>query len=120
MADHPEIPKGRDRMIGKVCVVIGAGSVLPGWGNGKAAAVLYAVEGAKVLVVDSRSEAAEETAAIICASGGTAEAAIADATSEADIARIVKTCRAKFGRIDVLHNNVGGSGTGRSLDVASF
>ncbi len=116
MTDISDIPKGRGRMDGKVVLVIGAGSVLPGWGNGKAAAVLYAVEGAKVLVVDHRREAAEETVAIIRKAGGIADAEAADATSEADVARIVKTCREKFGRIDVLHNNVGGSGTGRSLD----
>ncbi len=116
MTDITDIPKGRGRMEGKVVLVIGAGSVLPGWGNGKAAAVLYAVEGAKVLVVDHRREAADETVGIIRKAKGTAESEAADATTEADVARIVKTCREKFGRIDVLHNNVGGSGTGRSLD----
>ena len=63
--DVTQVPKGRGRMAGKVVLVIGGGSVLPGWGNGKAAAVLYAVEGAKVLVADQKSEAAVETAAII-------------------------------------------------------
>jgi NAD(P)-dependent dehydrogenase (short-subunit alcohol dehydrogenase family) len=114
--DIGEIPEGRGRMSGKAVLAMGAGSILPGWGNGKAAAVLYAVEGAKVMIVDHRREAAEETVAIIRQAGGTAEAIAADGTSEADVARVVEACRTAFGRIDVLHNNVGGSGTGRSLD----
>ena len=113
--DISQIPKGRGRMAGKVVLVMGAGSVLPGWGNGKAAAVLYAVEGGKVLVVDAKGVAAEETAALIIANGGTASALTADATSEKDVARAIATCRDIYGRLDVLHNNVGGSGTGKSL-----
>ncbi len=116
MSDIGDIPEGRGRMAGKAVLAMGAGSILPGWGNGKAAAVLYAVEGAKVMIVDHRREAADETAAIIRQAGGTAEAISADATSEADVARVVEAARKAFGRIDVLHNNVGGSGTGRSLD----
>ena len=62
MAQHDlsSIPKGRGRLDGKVALVIGGGSILPGWGNGKAAAVLYAIEGARVLVVDNRAAAAQE------------------------------------------------------------
>lgn len=116
MVDLSDIPQGKGRMAGKTILVMGGGSVLPGWGNGKAAAVLYAVEGGKVLVVDSKREAAEETAGIITAAGGTAAALAADATSEADVAAAIAHCTATFGRLDVLHNNVGGSGTGRSLD----
>ena len=109
------IPKGRGRMDGKVVLVVGGGSILPGWGNGKAAAVLYAVEGAKVCVVDGRKEAAQETVDIIEKAGGTAFVATGDATDEKDVAKFVKACMKKWGRIDVLHNNVGGQGTGRSL-----
>ena len=116
MADISEIPKGRGRMKGKVVLVMGGGSVLPGWGNGKAAAVLYAVEGASVIVVDAKEEAAQETVRIISSAGGIATALAADATSEDDVARVVDACRDAYRRIDVLHNNVGGSGTGRSLD----
>ena len=117
MSVHDVIPKGRGRLEGKVALVMGGGSIEPGWGNGKAAAVLFAVEGAKVLVVDSRIEAAEETAGIIEKAGGTAIAASGDATSEKDVARIVETCMSKLGRIDVLHNNVGGQGAGRALNT---
>lgn len=113
MIDLADIPKGRGRMTGKSVLVMGGGSIMPGWGNGKAAAVLYAIEGARVVVCDARQEAADETVAIIAKAGGTATAVAADATSETDVARAVARCN---GRIDVLHNNVGGSGTGRSLD----
>ncbi len=121
MVELSEIPRGRGRMTGKVVLVIGGGSVLPGWGNGKAAAVLYAVEGAHVLVADVKQAAAEETAGIIAAAvdrsgGGSAAAVAGDATSETDVAMMVERCIQAFGRLDVLHNNVGGSGTGRSLD----
>jgi len=110
-----ELPQGRTRLAGKVALVVGGGSIGPGWGNGKAAAVLYALEGAKVLVVDLRREAAEDTVGIIAGAGGTAAAAVGDATDEAAVAGFVKSCTDTYGRIDVLHNNVGGQGTGRSL-----
>jgi NAD(P)-dependent dehydrogenase (short-subunit alcohol dehydrogenase family) len=115
MATREKLPEGRNRLIGKVALVIGGGSIGPGWGNGKAAAVLYALEGAKVLVADMRQEAADETVGIIRAAGGQALPAVADAADEESVAELVKTCMGNYGRIDVLHNNVGGQGTGRSL-----
>jgi NAD(P)-dependent dehydrogenase (short-subunit alcohol dehydrogenase family) len=96
-----------ERLKDKVAVVIGAGSSGPGWGNGKAAAVLYAREGAKVVAVDLKREAAEETAAIIASEGRTARAVAADAVDRADVERVVRVALEAFGRIDVLHNNVG-------------
>ena len=117
MSEHSDIPKGRGRMDGKVVLVMGGGSILPGWGNGKAAAVLYAVEGAKVVVVDARNEAAQETADVIEKAGGQAIGLAGDAASETDVARVVESCMTKHGRIDVLHNNVGGQGAGRALDT---
>jgi NAD(P)-dependent dehydrogenase (short-subunit alcohol dehydrogenase family) len=116
LADISDIPTGRGRLEGKVAIVVGGGSILPGWGNGKAAAVLYAVEGAKVLVVDNRREAADETVEIIKAAGGVASAAAASAVDERAVAQFVEQCVSTYGRVDVLHNNVGGQGTGRSLD----
>jgi NAD(P)-dependent dehydrogenase (short-subunit alcohol dehydrogenase family) len=110
-----ELPAGRNRLAGKVALVVGGGSIGPGWGNGKTAAVLYALEGAKVLVIDLRREAADETVDIISTAGGSASATAADATDEGAVAGFVKTCIDTYGRIDVLHNNVGGQGTGRSL-----
>jgi NAD(P)-dependent dehydrogenase (short-subunit alcohol dehydrogenase family) len=111
-------PAGRkDRFAGKVVLVAGAGSIGPGWGNGKAAAVLYAREGARVFAVDFRAEAAEETAAIIRGEGNIVMPHTADVIDEGAVARMVAACLGEFGRIDVLHNNVGGQGTGRSLDT---
>ena len=103
------------RVAGRVALVTGAGSIGPGWGNGKAAAVLYAREGATVLCVDRRLEAAGETRDIISGEGGTAIAHEADVTDEGDIAAMVRACVDAFGRIDILHNNVGGSGPGAAL-----
>ncbi|MGE3244900.1 MAG: SDR family NAD(P)-dependent oxidoreductase [Beijerinckiaceae bacterium] len=115
MSDPLENLPGRNRLAGKVALVAGGGSIGPGWGNGKAAAVLYAREGAKVAVCDWRTEAAQETVDIIRENGGQAIALAGDATREDDVARIVAGTVAAFGRIDVLHNNVGGSGTGKHL-----
>ena len=115
MSAHLEALPGRNRLAGKIVLVVGGGSIGPGWGNGKAAAVVYACEGAKVAVTDWRMEAAQETADIITANGGTAIALSGDATKEADVDRMVAETIKAFGRIDVLHNNVGGSGTGKHL-----
>jgi hypothetical protein len=80
------------RLYGKVALVVGAGSVGPGWGNGKAAAVLFAREGAKVLCADVNEDAANETIQIIRQESGTANAICADVTSHDDIRRMVKAC----------------------------
>lgn len=95
------------RLEGKVALVIGAGSVGPGWGNGKATAVLFAREGAKVLCADINQDAAEETAQIIQGEGGQAEAIQADAAKAADVERVMARCLERFERLDVLDNNVG-------------
>ena len=103
------------RVAGKAVLVTGAGSIGPGWGNGKAAAVLYAREGAKVLCVDNRLDAAGETRDIVVGEGGAAVAHEADVTDEGGIAAMIAACIDAFGRIDILHNNVGGSGPGAAL-----
>jgi NAD(P)-dependent dehydrogenase (short-subunit alcohol dehydrogenase family) len=95
------------RLHEKVALVVGAGSVGPGWGNGKAAAVLFAREGAKVLCVDVNEDAANETVQIIRQENGTANAICADVTSHDDIRRMVKACMDVYGRIDVVDYNVG-------------
>lgn len=102
---------------GKTALVIGAGSIGPGWGNGKAAAVLLAREGAGVFCVDLDGAAAAETAELIRAEGGTAETAAADASSDADVARVVDACRESFGSIDILDNNVGVAEVGGVVDL---
>ena len=105
------------RLADKVVLVVGAGSVGEGWGNGKAAAVLYAREGAKVFAVDLRLEAAEETAAIIASEGGACTVHAADVTRADDVAATVSACLDGHGRIDVLHNNVGGSLPGGPVEM---
>ena len=95
------------KLDGRVAMVTGAGSSGPGWGNGKAAAVLYAREGARVLCIDLRREAAEETAAIAASEGGTAIAMAADVSKADDVRACVDACASRWGRLDVLHNNVG-------------
>ncbi|CAL8480829.1 SDR family NAD(P)-dependent oxidoreductase [Caballeronia sp. S22] len=96
-----------DRMKDKVVIVTGAGSSGPGWGNGKAAAALYAREGAQVFAVDNRLEAAQETADIINGEGGVCVAGRANVASSEDVKRMARECIERFGKIDVLHNNVG-------------
>lgn len=91
----------------KVVIVTGAGSIAPGWGNGKAAAVLYAREGAKVFAVDINLAAAKESKAIIDQEGGECTAFRVDVTSSEDVRWMVDKCIETYGRIDILHNNVG-------------
>ena len=107
----------RNRVAGKVAIVAGAGAVGDGWGNGKAAAFVYAKEGAKVVCVDNRLSAAEETVARITEVGGEAQAWEADITSEDEVAALVNGCVDQWGKVDILHNNIGGQGTGRQLDT---
>ena len=97
-----------DRLKDKVAIVVGAGQT-PGdtIGNGRATAIVYAREGARVLLVDRRLESARDTQAMIEQEGGTASGFAADATSEADCKKMVEVCVERYGRIDVLHNNVG-------------
>lgn len=107
------------RVEGKVALVFGAGSVGPGWGNGKAAAVLYGREGAKVFAVDIDAGAAAETRTLIEAEGGVCMAYRADVSVPADIERAVATCIAEFGGVDILHNNVGMVEVGGPVEIES-
>jgi NAD(P)-dependent dehydrogenase (short-subunit alcohol dehydrogenase family) len=95
------------RLSGKVAIVTGAGSSGPGVGNGKATAVLFAREGARVLCVDQAPDRAEETVALIREAGGEAAAVAADVSRRADCAAMVAAAVERYGRLDVLHNNVG-------------
>ncbi len=81
------------RLEDRTAIVVGAGSVGPGWGNGKATAVTFAREGARVLCVDINRAAAEDTAAIIAGEGGRAEAHQADVTDRAQVAALVARAR---------------------------
>ncbi|GEO12391.1 SDR family NAD(P)-dependent oxidoreductase [Microvirga aerophila] len=106
-----------DRLKGKTAIVFGAGSSGPGWGNGKAAAVAYAREGARVACIDLAQQAAEETAAIIRGEGGSAAAITADVTDSNSVAEAVASTVAAFDRIDILHNNVGVTHMGGPVEL---
>ncbi|HEY7610921.1 MAG TPA: SDR family NAD(P)-dependent oxidoreductase [Alphaproteobacteria bacterium] len=107
------------RLQDRIAIVTGAGSSGPGWGNGKAAAVLFAREGAKVLCSDINEAAARETADIIEKEGGAAEVFACDVSKSDQVAAMVARCRAAFGgRIDILHNNVGIAVTGGPVDLS--
>lgn len=98
------------RLKDKVAVIVGGGQTTGETiGNGRATAFRFAREGAAVLVVDRDLDSAEETVEAIDSEGGNASALAADATREADCGWIAKECLSRFGRIDVLHNNVGRS-----------
>src|SRR3712207_9016211 len=106
------------RLQGKVALITGAGSVGAGWGNGRAAAVLFAQEGALVFGVDRNPASMEETAQRIRESGGRFATAECDVTDAASVARAVEACQREFGRIDVLVNNFGGSAAGGLVELA--
>jgi NAD(P)-dependent dehydrogenase (short-subunit alcohol dehydrogenase family) len=106
------------RFRNKVALVLGAGSVGPGFGNGKATALLFAREGAQVFGVDRNADALAETASLISAEGGTFESHVADVTEPAAVERLVEACIQRFRRIDVLVNNVGGSAPGDPVSMA--
>ncbi|MCH2550444.1 MAG: SDR family oxidoreductase [Alphaproteobacteria bacterium] len=96
-----------DKLKNKIAIVTGAGSIGPGWGNGKATAVIFAREGAKVLCTDINEEAAQETANIITDEGGVASVISGDVSKSDHVQEIINRCLDEFGRIDILHNNVG-------------
>ena len=99
-----------ERLKDRVAIVVGAGQSpgpTPAIGNGRATAMLFAREGAKVLSVDREIGLAEETAELIQGEGNEASAAECDITDEARIEAMVATAMERYGRIDILHNNVG-------------
>ncbi|MGZ5780325.1 MAG: SDR family NAD(P)-dependent oxidoreductase [Burkholderiaceae bacterium] len=95
------------RLEGKVALVTGCGSVGPGWGNGKAIAALFAREGARIYGCDIKMEAAQETQNIVREEGGEIEVMRCDVASNEQVAALATACIARFGRIDILVNNVG-------------
>ena len=108
----------RRRFDGKVVLAIGAGADREGWSIGRATAVSFAREGAAVMVVDIRAEAAEETRNLIAAEGGVCIAHAADASDPDGVARFVERCRRELGPINVLYNNVGIMAFGPAAELA--
>ena len=106
------------RLEGKVAIITGAGSSGPGVGNGKAAAVLFAREGAKVLLVDAISERAEETLAMIDQEGGEASVFEANVIRSQECQRMVDVAMERYGRLDILDNNVGISRRGTVVEIS--
>ncbi len=105
------------RLKDKVALVVGAGQQAGDTvGNGRAAAILFAREGAKVVAVDNDLASAEETATMVRAEGGDCVAVRGDVTSNEDCAGFVRACMDRHGRIDILHYNVGITGDGLDSD----
>ncbi|MCZ6706760.1 MAG: SDR family NAD(P)-dependent oxidoreductase [Chloroflexi bacterium] len=105
------------RLQDKVAIVTGGGSRGPGIGNGRAASILFARAGAKVLLVDRDLSAAEATLAMITEEGGEAATFEADVTSEEDCAAMAAGALDRWGRLDILHNNVGIGSRGSVVDL---
>ena len=114
------------RVEGKVAVLIGGGQTAGETvGNGRATALVLAREGARVFVVDRDLESADETAKMIKEQGGVASSCQADVTSEEQVKIAIKSCLEQFGRLDILHNNVGASvalkdGSATELETDAF
>lgn len=105
------------RLAGKVALITGAGSVGPGWGNGRAIACRFAEEGALVFGADRDASRMDETAQRIQAAGGRFERTTCDVTRSESVAQMVAACIAAYGRLDVLVNNVGGSARGGPVEM---
>ena len=96
------------RLEGKAGIVVGAGQTAGDTiGNGRAASILFAREGARLVLVDRDLDSAQETAAMIAGEGGTAECVSGDWTKATDCAAYAQACLDAYGAIDFLHNNVG-------------
>ena len=107
-----------ERLKGKVAIVTGAGSIGPGMGNGKATAILFAREGARVMLIDLNPEAAEETKHIIDKEGGECIVFKADVSKSGDCKSMVAKCIQTFGRVDILHNNVALGAHGGPVEIS--
>ena len=105
------------RLEDKIAIVTGAGSIGPGWGNGRAIAVRFAEEGAKVFATDRDLDRLAETVERAQAAGGTIRTHSCDVTDGKSIAAMVQACVEAWGRIDVLVNNVGGSAAGGPVEM---
>jgi NAD(P)-dependent dehydrogenase (short-subunit alcohol dehydrogenase family) len=105
------------RVAGKVALITGAGCIGPGWGNGRAAAVLFAREGAKVFAVDQNPDAMIETVERV-GNSGEITTHVCDVLDDAQVSAMTEACRKTYGRIDILINNVGGSAAGGAAEIS--
>jgi NAD(P)-dependent dehydrogenase (short-subunit alcohol dehydrogenase family) len=105
------------RLAGKVALIVGAGCVGPGWGNGRASAVLFAREGARVFAVDKNAESMVETVARV-GNDGEIVTHVCDVLQDAQVKAMVEACCKRFGRLDILVNNVGGSAPGGAAEMS--
>ncbi len=105
------------RLQDRVAIVTGAGCVGPGWGNGRAVSVRFAEEGAKIFAVDLNPDALKETIERTEAAGGEITGHICDITDGWAVTEMVKACVERFGRVDILVNNVGGSAKGGPVEM---
>ena len=101
-----------------MAIVTGAGCVGPGWGNGRATAVRFVEEGAKIFAVDRDLDSMGETVERAEAAGGEIVTHQCDVTDAASVEAMVKACLDRFGRIDILVNNVGGSARGGPVELS--
>ena len=110
------------RLENKVAIITGAGCVGPGWGNGRAMAVRFAQEGAKVFAVDISLDAMVETENMIREFGGDFTPYVADVTKAESVQSIVQACLERYASVDILVNNVGGPAPGGpvALSEAAF
>src|SRR6202046_3654297 len=109
------------RLQDRIAIVVGAGQGPgEGMGNGRATALTFAREGARVLCVDHHLASAQETVDMITAKDGTAAAFKADVTKNAELKAMVENAHARWGRIDILHNNVGVSLAGGDAELLDF
>jgi NAD(P)-dependent dehydrogenase (short-subunit alcohol dehydrogenase family) len=110
--------KPNGRLHGKVAIVTGAGCIGPGWGNGRAIAVRFAQEGARVFAVDQDMRAMDETLALVREAGGEITPHACDVTDSQAIAGLVAACQAAYGGVDILVNNVGGPAPGGPIQLS--
>jgi len=106
------------RLQGRIAIVTGAGCIGSGWGNGRATAVRFAEEGAKIFAIDRNLDSVTETVERVTAAGGEIVTHQCDVTVSASVEIMVKACLGRFGRIDVLVNNVGGSAAGGPAEMS--
>ena len=105
------------RLKDKIAIVTGAGSVGPGWGNGRAISTIFAEEGAKLLLVDRNTDHLAETVERVSGNGAEFEVFEGDVTDSSSIQSMVASCLSRFGGLDILVNNVGGSAAGGVVEL---